>query len=79
MIVGGLSALGAGLYSLGIPKDSVLQYELAIKADKYLVIAHGTAEEVARAREIIQTTGAAEFAVHQGTALETTVETGETS
>src|SRR5579872_1063460 len=28
-IVGGLSALGAGLYSLGIPKDSILQYESA--------------------------------------------------
>src|ERR1700689_485375 len=25
-LVGGLSAIGAGLYSLGIPKDSVLQY-----------------------------------------------------
>src|ERR1700680_2175243 len=26
-IVGGMSALGAGLYSIGIPKDSVLAYE----------------------------------------------------
>ncbi len=30
-VVGGLSALGAGLYSIGIPKDSVFQYETAVK------------------------------------------------
>src|SRR3984885_3186046 len=31
LLVGGLSALGAALYSAGIPKDSVLNYESAIK------------------------------------------------
>jgi hypothetical protein len=40
--VGGLSALGAAIYSLGIPKDSVLQYETAVKADGFLVMAHGS-------------------------------------
>ena len=55
-VVGGLSALGAGLYSIGIPKDSILKYETAIKVDKYLLVAHGTATEVARAKEILQTT-----------------------
>ena len=34
-IMGGLSALGAGLYGMGIPKDSILQYETAIKTGKY--------------------------------------------
>src|SRR5579863_7026441 len=29
-VVGGLSAIGAGLYSLGIPKNSVLDYEVAL-------------------------------------------------
>ena len=28
-VVGGLSAIGAGLYSVGIPKDSILRYETA--------------------------------------------------
>src|SRR5580692_4234926 len=32
VIVGGLSALAAALYSIGIPKDSVIQYETALKA-----------------------------------------------
>jgi hypothetical protein len=53
VIVGGLSAIGAGLYSIGIPKDSGLQYEFALKADKFLLVSHGTTEEVARARDII--------------------------
>ena len=51
--VGGLSALGAGLYSLGIPKDTVLKYETAIKSNKFLVIAHGTPDELAKAKRIM--------------------------
>ena len=51
VVVGGLSALGAALYSLGIPKDSVLAYETAIKADDFLVMARGTADETARRQD----------------------------
>jgi uncharacterized membrane protein len=51
--VGGLSALGAGLYSLGIPKDTVLKYETAIKSNKFLVIAHGTPDELAKAKRLM--------------------------
>src|ERR1051325_10776870 len=65
MVVGGLSALGAGLYSIGIPKDSIMEYEMALKSDKFLVIAHGTAAEVATAKSILETTGAAQVAAHQ--------------
>ncbi len=63
-MVGGLTAVGAGLYSIGIPKDSVLKYETALKADKFILIAHGTAAEVAKAKDIIQTTHPTELAVH---------------
>ena len=55
VVVGGVSALGAGLYSIGIPKNSILKYESAIKVGKYLVVANGTAEEVARANELLKT------------------------
>jgi hypothetical protein len=54
--VGALSALGAGLYSIGIPKDSIVKYETALKTDQFLVIAHGTAAEVAKAKDIIEST-----------------------
>lgn len=64
VVMGGLSALGAGLYSIGIPRDSILKYEAALKSDHFLVIAHGTAEEVSKAKSIIDTTSVAEAAVH---------------
>lgn len=63
-VVGGLSAVGAGLYSLGIPKNSVLRYERALRSDRYLIVAHGTGDEVARAREIMDRAKATETAIH---------------
>jgi hypothetical protein len=64
VVVGGLSALGAGLYSIGIPKDSVVKYELALKSDKFLVLAHGTAAEAAKAKDIMQSTRPVEVGLH---------------
>ena len=66
VVVGGLSALGAALYGIGIPKDSIMQYETALKSDQFLVIAHGTTDEVMRARRILETTGAVSVAAHSG-------------
>jgi hypothetical protein len=64
--VGALGALGAGLYSIGIPKDSVVKYETALKTDQYLLIVHGTAAEVGEARDIIKNTHPVEFSLHSG-------------
>jgi len=58
VVVGSLSALGAGLYSLGIPKNSILMYETLLKTDKFLLIAHGSANEVIHAKEILNDTQA---------------------
>ena len=66
VLVGGLSALGAALYSIGIPKNSVLNYETAVKADGFLVMAHGTAEEMARAKAILDTSNPSRLDVHEG-------------
>jgi hypothetical protein len=63
-VVGGLSAIGAGLYGMGIPKDSVLQYELALKTDKFLLMVHGGTTEVEKAREIIANTRPVNVTVH---------------
>ncbi len=68
VLVGGVSALGAALYSLGIPKDSVIQYEAALKADGFLVMVHGTSEEIARAKALLSTTPAASVDSHDGKA-----------
>ena len=65
VIMGGLSALSAGLYSVGIPKNSILLYETALKNDKFVVIAHGTAEDVVRARETLSRTNPESVEEHQ--------------
>ncbi len=64
MLGGGLTAVGMGLLSIGIPKDNVLKYESALKADKFILLAHGTAVEVAKARDIMRTTHPTELALH---------------
>jgi hypothetical protein len=64
LVVGGLSAIGAALYSIGIPKDSVVRYEAAVKADGFLVMAHGTAEEMARAKSVLGTTNPSALDMH---------------
>ncbi|MGA2948918.1 MAG: general stress protein [Candidatus Sulfotelmatobacter sp.] len=67
--VGGLGVLGAGLYSIGIPKDSIVKYETALKTDQFVLIAHGTAAEVARAKDIIETTHPAQLDLHSAEAV----------
>jgi hypothetical protein len=64
VLVGGLSALGAALYSLGIPKDSVLQYESDLKADGFIVMARGSVEDVERAKTVLATTNPSRLEVH---------------
>jgi len=57
VVVGVAGALGAGLVGIGIPKDSIIKYESAVKAGKFLVIAHGTHEEASRAKDILTHAG----------------------
>jgi len=64
VIIGGLSAIGAALYGMGIPKDSVLKYETSLKSNKFLLVAHGTREEVEKAKTILETTSATETTIH---------------
>ena len=64
VVVGGLSALGAGLYGLGIPRDSILRYETAVKMGKFVLIYHGRPEDVENAELLLDAAKAAETAVH---------------
>ena len=65
LVVGGLSALGAALVGIGIPKDSILKYETVLKNDKFLVIAHGSTAEISQAKEILGRTGSESLDYHQ--------------
>lgn len=53
---GSLSAIGAALVSIGIPKNSILQYETALKTGKFVLIAHGTSEDTSKAKDILNRT-----------------------
>jgi hypothetical protein len=52
------------LASIGISKEHILKYEESVKAGKYLVIAHGSAEEVQKAKKILEGSKPAELNVH---------------
>jgi hypothetical protein len=68
-VVGGVSAIGAALVSIGIPKDSVLQYDVALKSDNFLLIVHGSRDTVAKAEAIISGTRHVSCMVHGETLL----------
>jgi hypothetical protein len=69
VVVGGVSAIGAGLVSIGIPKDSVIKYETALKTDKFLLVVHGTPDAVATAKDIIAGTRHSSYSVHDEAVL----------
>jgi hypothetical protein len=53
VVVGGLSALGAALTQVGVPKDQVIKYEAALKVDKFLLVVHGSAADQETARSVL--------------------------
>jgi len=54
-------SVGAALAGLGVPRKSIVKYERQLKANKYLLIAHGRADEVESARKILERTAATEM------------------
>jgi uncharacterized membrane protein len=61
---GSVGALAAALASIGIPKDSIVKYELDVKAGKFLVLARGTGDMVEQARAVLRSTGASDITAH---------------
>jgi hypothetical protein len=53
VMLGGASALSAALFSIGIPKDSILTYETALTADSFLVMVRGSDADLIRARTVL--------------------------
>jgi hypothetical protein len=64
VVVGGASALVGALMAIGIPKDSVLRYETALKANQFVLVVHGDSQELARAREVLGSSGMSSFEQH---------------
>jgi uncharacterized membrane protein len=64
VVVGGVSALAGALSSIGIPRDSVLRYETALKANKFILVLHGDNQEISRAQEVLKSSGLSSFEHH---------------
>ena len=54
VLVGGVSAIGAALTQIGVPKDQIMKYETALKVDKYVLVVHGSMDEQERARTVLE-------------------------
>jgi hypothetical protein len=72
-LLGGLEGAVAGaavsgvlgwLVSLGISKEHILKYEQSVKAGKYLLVAHGSPDDVGKAKKILEGTAPGELNVH---------------
>lgn len=56
VIVSRLSVVDTAPYGLDIPKDSILRYETALKANKFVLIVRGTIKQASLAKDIISQT-----------------------
>lgn len=61
---GGASALVGALMAIGVPRNSVVRYESAIKADKFLVTVHAGKDDTARIRTLLDEAGGSELESH---------------
>lgn len=64
VVVGGLSAIGGALSGIGVPNDSIVRYEAALRADGFLVTAHGSAQDAVRAKALLAAEGPSSLDVH---------------
>jgi hypothetical protein len=54
VVVGGLSALGCAMLEMGVQQDRAIRYELALKADQFLLMVHGSNDEIERAHHLLE-------------------------
>lgn len=52
-VICGLSVPGQALFSIGIPIDSIRQYEKSVHTGKFLLIIHGSHDDVERACQLL--------------------------
>ena len=65
LLVGGLSVIGSALYSIGIPKNSILRYEESLNANKFVLIFHNGNDEVENVCAVFKTSKSMETNVHK--------------
>ena len=60
----GVTALGAGLVCIGVPIETVMKYEQALRAHQLLLIVHGETMNVVAAKNVMASTRPASLMVH---------------
>jgi uncharacterized membrane protein len=61
----GIGAIVGGLMSLGIPKDEAIKYQSRLEAGQFLVVVHGSVDEINRAHAVLEgTADVTEVKVH---------------
>ncbi len=64
VLAGGASALAGALTAIGIPKNSVVRYEEALKADAFMVSVNCAEGDVARLQQLLTEAGGSEVQSH---------------
>jgi hypothetical protein len=54
VVVGGLSALGCAMLELGVDHSNAIKYEVALKADQFLLMVHGSEAEMQHAKSMLE-------------------------
>lgn len=63
-VVGGLGALGAALVGIGVPQDTAVKYETELQSGKFILLAHGSAEDIDRAKSLLEVTQHEGLGIH---------------
>jgi len=64
LFAGAASAFVGALTAIGIPRDSVLRYETALKANKFLLVVHGDTQQINRVHEVLDDMSLVSFDAH---------------
>jgi heat induced stress protein YflT len=65
-----IGGLAGALIGWGVPKEQAVKYETMVKAGKFLVVARGTADEIAKAKSLLTPAGTHEsLEVHHGAGI----------
>ena len=64
-IGGAAGALVGALMSIGVPKDSAIRYEKAIRANKFLVTVQGSRADMELCKDVLQPMQPAELEIHE--------------
>jgi hypothetical protein len=55
VMVGGVSAIGAALTTVGVSKPDAVRYDRALKSDNFVLLVHGSIEETAQVDRLLET------------------------